>query len=232
MYKAYNWQFNKEIVSIFDEHIKKSVPLYKMFHKDIVDMSVYFAQKNSNIIDIGTSTGVLASDLYRINKDRNIKCIGIDIEEDMIREASSRYPELELEFECVNALSFDYTNASVVTIMLTLQFLSKKDREHLLKKIHDEMNLGGAVFIVEKIRTNNLEIHDIYNDIYYDFKRESFSDTEILEKNISLRGIMKPLTLDKNIEILNNAGFSTYDIFLKYNNFVGILTVKEKRNYE
>lgn len=230
MYKAYNWQFNKEIVSIFDEHIKKSVPLYKMFHKDIVDMSVYFAQKNSSIVDIGTSTGVLASDLYEINKDRNIECIGIDIEEDMIYEASKRYPQVK--FECANALSFDYTNVSVVTAMLTLQFLSKKDREYLLKKIHDEMNLGGAVFIVEKIRTNNLEIHDIYNDIYYDFKRESFSDTEILEKNISLRGIMKPLTLDKNIEILNNAGFSTYDIFLKYNNFVGILAVKEKHHDE
>lgn len=226
MYKPYNWQFNKEVVSIFDEHIKKSVPLYKTFHKDIVDMSVYFAQKNSNIVDIGTSTGVLVSDLYNINKNRNIKCIGIDIEEDMINEASKRYPDVE--FICADALSFDFSNTSVVTIMLTLQFLSNKDREFLLKKIHDEMNLGGAVFIVEKIRTSNPEIHDIYNDIYYDFKREGFSDTEILEKNISLRGIMKPLTLDKNIEIIQNAGFSTYDIFLKYNNFIGILAVKEK----
>lgn len=226
MYKAYNWQFNKEIVSIFDEHIEKSVPLYKIFHKDIIDMSVYFAQKKSTIVDVGASTGVLISDLYKINKDRDVECIGIDIEEDMIYEASRRYPEIE--FKCENALSFDYTNTSVVTIVLTLQFLSEKDRVCLLKKIYNEMNLGGAVFIVEKIRTNNLEIHDIYNDIYYDFKRENFSDTEILEKNISLRGIMKPLTLDKNIEALKNAGFSTYDIFLKYNNFVGILAVKEK----
>lgn len=225
MYKAYNWGFNKNVVSVFDEHVEKSVPLYKTFHKNIVDISVYFAQKNSTIIDIGTSTGVLASDLYEINKNRNISCIGIDIEEDMINEALKRYPQIE--FKCVNALDFDYTNSSVVTIMLTLQFLSKEDREKLLKKIYNELNMGGAVFIVEKIRTANVEIHDIYNDIYYDFKRNSFSDTEILDKNLSLRGIMNPLTLSKNIEMIENAGFSTYDIFLKCNNFVGILAVKE-----
>lgn len=225
MYSPYNWKFNKEVVSIFDEHINKSVPLYKMFHQDIVDMSVYFAQKNSQIIDIGSSTGVLISDLYKINKDRNVSCIGIDVEKDMIAEAQNRYKDIH--FRCVDALEFDYTDSSVVSIVLTLQFLNKRDRELLLKKIYKEMNYGGAVFIVEKIRTTNLEIHDIYNDIYYDFKRKNFSDTEILEKNISLRGIMKPLSLEDNIDIIKKAGFSKYDIFLKYNNFVGILAIKE-----
>lgn len=227
MYKAYDWKFNKNVVSVFDEHVIKSVPLYKDFHKNIVNMSVYFAQKNTNIIDVGTSTGVLLADLNEINKSRNVSCIGLDIEQDMIEEASNRYPHLN--FECINALEFDFTNASVVTIVLTLQFLSKEDRELLLKKIYDEMNVGGALFIVEKVRTPNMEIHDMYNDIYYDFKRKSFTDSEILDKNMSLRGIMNPTTLSKNIEMIENAGFSTNDIFFKYNNFVGLVAIKEKK---
>lgn len=227
MYKAYDWKFNKDVVSVFDEHVIKSVPLYKDFHKNIVNMSVYFAQKNTNIIDVGTSTGVLLADLNEINKSRNVSCIGLDIEQDMIKEASNRYPYLN--FECINALEFDFTNASVVTIVLTLQFLSKEDRELLLKKIYDEMNVGGALFIVEKVRTPNMEIHDMYNDIYYDFKRKSFTDSEILDKNMSLRGIMNPTTLSKNIEMIENAGFSTNDIFFKYNNFVGLVAIKENK---
>ena len=46
MYDKYNWRFNDEVVKVFDEHVKKSVPLYQLFHKDILDMSVYFVQNN------------------------------------------------------------------------------------------------------------------------------------------------------------------------------------------
>lgn len=66
----------------------------------------------------------------------------------------------------------------------------------------------------------------IYNDMYYDFKRNNFNDTDILDKNVSLRGIMKPLTLEENINILKESGFSEYEVFLKYNNFVGIMAIK------
>ena len=224
MYKPYDWQFNKETVKVFDKHIENSVPLYKEFHKNIVNMSIYFAQRDTNIVDIGSSTGVLTYDLFKMNESRNITAIGLDIEEDMIIESSKRYPEID--FKNINALKFDYSNTSVITMVLTLQFLSKDNRKLLLKKIYNEMNAGGAIFIVEKVRTDNLEIHDIYNDMYYDFKRNSFSDTDILDKNVSLRGIMKPLTLRENIDILKEAGFSEYEVFLKYNNFVGIMVIK------
>ena len=224
MYKPYDWRFNKDTVKVFDKHIENSVPLYKEFHKNIVNMSVYFAQRDTKIVDIGSSTGVLTYDLFKINQSRNITVIGLDIEKDMIAESSVRYPDIN--FKNINALDFDYTNSSVITIVLTLQFLSKSDRKLLLQKIYNEMNVGGAIFIVEKVRTSNLEIHDIYNDMYYDFKRNNFNDTDILDKNISLRGIMKPLTLDENLNILKEVGFLEYEIFLKYNNFVGIMAIK------
>ena len=224
MYNKYNWRFDKEMVNNFDDHVKKSVPLYEEFHKDIINMSVYFSQKNTKIIDIGTSTGVLLNDLYNINKHRNIECIGIDIEKDMIEECNNRYNNLK--FEVCDALDFDYTNSSIITSVLTLQFINKKERKEIIKKIYNEMNEDGALFIVEKIKNNIPDIHDIYNDIYYDFKRDNLTDEDVLDKNVSLRGVMKPLTLQDNIQILNNAGFNKIDVFMKYNNFVGLLAIK------
>lgn len=224
MYNKYNWRFNKEMVNNFDDHVKKSVPLYEEFHKDIINMSVYFSQKNTKIIDIGTSTGVLLNDLYNINKHRNIECIGIDIEKDMIEECNNRYNNLK--FEVCDALDFDYTNSSIITSVLTLQFINKKERKEIIKKIYNEMNEDGSLFIVEKIKNNIPDIHDIYNDIYYDFKRDNLTDEDVLDKNVSLRGVMKPLTLQDNIQILKNAGFNKIDMFMKYNNFVGLLAIK------
>ena len=224
MYDKYNWRFNDEVVKVFDEHVKKSVPLYQLFHKDILDMSVYFVQNNTNVIDIGTSTGVLLKGLYDINKSRNAKYIGIDIEESMINECNNRYEDME--FKVCDALDYDYSNSSVITAMLSFQFIPKKERVKILSKIYNGLNEDGAFFMVEKIKNNIPDIHDIYNDIYYDFKRENIKDEEILDKNISLRGIMKPLTLEENISNLKEVGFNKIDIFMKYNNFVGIIAIK------
>ena len=224
MYNKYNWRFNKEIVDIFNEHIRKSIPLYDDIQKDIADMSVYFSQSGSNIIDIGTSTGNLINKLYTLNNNRNINFIGIDNETDMINNCLNQYKNIN--FKLCDALDYDYTNSSIVTSMLSLQFMSKNKRKSLIENIYKGLNEDGVLFIVEKVKNDIIDIHDIYNDIYYDFKRLNLNDTEILDKNMSIRGIMKPLTLKENIEMLENAGFEKIDIFFKKLNFVGIISIK------
>ena len=42
MYDKYNWRFNDEVVKVFDEHVKKSVPLYQLFHEDILNFGKQF----------------------------------------------------------------------------------------------------------------------------------------------------------------------------------------------
>lgn len=224
MYNKYNWRFNKDIVNIFDSHIKKSIPMYDEFQKNIADMSVYFTQKNSNVVDIGTSTGNLIFRLKEINKHRNLTFNGLDIENDMIEYCIEHFKDIN--FKLCDALDYDYSNTSVITSMLSLQFMNKSDRIVLLEKIYNEMCVDGALFIVEKVKNDIVDLHDIYNDIYYDFKRENLSDSEILDKNMSIRGVSKPLSLDDNIKMLKDAGFKKIDIFLKSMNFVGIIAIK------
>lgn len=224
MYEKYNWRFNEEVTKNFDNHVNKSVPMYKEFHKSISEMSVYFTQMGSNVIEVGTSTGTLINKISEYNKVRNLKYIGIDIEESMINECKIRYNHIDFKVE--NALDCSYINSSVVIAMLSFQFMKKEERKKVIKKIYNEMNDDGALFIVEKVKTEILDIHDIYNDLYYDFKRENLVDKEILDKNSSLRGVMKPLTLNENINQIKKAGFKKVDVFLKYNNFAGLVCIK------
>lgn len=224
MYDKYNWRFDDKVTKVFDDHVTKSVPMYDEFHNVIADMSVYFTQMGTNVVDVGTSTGTLINKIKENNIHRKLTYTGIDIEESMINECNRRYKDMS--FEVNNALNYSYNNASVVTCMLSLQFMQKSERIELINKIYKEMNYDGALFIVEKIKTEVLDIHDIYNDLYYDFKRINNVDSEILDKNASLRGVMKPITLNDNVKILKNAGFKKVDIFMKYNNFAGILAIK------
>lgn len=222
----YSWRFNKEVVGEFDEHVRQSVPLYEVFHASILDLAKYYITPNSDIIDVGTSTGHFINSIYEDKLDRNNKYVGVDIEPDMITECRERYKDKDISFILSDAIEVDYKNASVITLILLLQFMKKPERIKLLQHIHDSVKIGTALFIVEKIKTPNLDIHDMYVDVYYDFKRsQGLSDTEILDKNTSLRGVMFPETLPEILRILDFIGFDT-EVNVKYNNFASIIAVK------
>lgn len=221
-----NWKFNKHIVQQFDEHITKSIPYYEIFHNNILELAKYHIRKNTEVIDIGTSTGTLIKSLYDKYGQKQYSYIGVDIQKCMIKECKKRYKKDNINFIVEDSLNINYKNSSIISIVLVLQFMSLTDRIKLLKKIYNEIDVDSCVFIVEKILTSNVRMNSAYSDLYYDFKRDmGLSDKEILDKNYLLRGIMKPITLEESLEILKDIGFKV-DINMKYNNFVSLVAVK------
>ncbi|EPB8177075.1 methyltransferase (plasmid) [Clostridium perfringens] len=224
MYKDYNWEFDEEVARNFDIHVRKSVQMYEEFHELISKMSKFFIEDDTNVLDIGTSTGELLKKLVCPN--RNCKYIGIDNKVAMVNKAIEKLGD-EFFIENIDIKDYKISNCSVITMVLVLQFLKISDRQDVINKIYSALNKGGAFFFVDKIRTENVIINDIYNDLYYDFKlRKGLNSHEILQKNRSLRGIQKTMSLDENLNIIKKAGFNTIDIFMKYNNFIGILAIK------
>ena len=115
----------------------------------------------------------------------------------------------------------------MIVSMFTMQFIPIKHRQKVFKKIYKSLNVGGAFILFEKIRANNAIFQDLFNFLYFDFKKnKNFGSNEILNKEKSLRGIMKPLTLDQNNELLKKAGFKNITPIIQYVNFVGILCIK------
>lgn len=226
MYDDYNWKFDKDTIENFDSHVNSSVPLYKEFHNVAIEISKYFIRDNTKIVDIGCSTGVFLNSLKK-EIDRNNEWLGIDVSTSMIEECKKRYYNDNIKFILSDGFDIDYTNTSLVTFILTLQFIPKHKREQLLQKIYNNIDVGTCIIIVEKIKSSNLEFNDIYNDLYYDFKEsQGLTPDDILKKNRSLRGIMKPLTIDTNLSIFKKVGFSC-EVNLKYCNFVMFTLVKD-----
>ncbi|HEK8846048.1 TPA: methyltransferase domain-containing protein [Clostridioides difficile] len=223
-YKDYRWRFDEEVAEKFDEHVRQSVCMYDEFQKNIVKMSKFFIDNNSNILDVGTSTGELLSRM----KDERFNCnwVGIDTELAMVNKAKKKLGE-GFKIENADILNYKVDNCSVITMMLVLQFIKDKEKQIAINNIYNSLNKGGAFFFVDKIKVKVSSINDLYNDIYYDFKIEKgLTFEEIIKKNKSLRGIQKTITLEENIALFKNAGFENIDIFQKYNNFVGILAIK------
>jgi tRNA (cmo5U34)-methyltransferase len=162
----------------------------------------------------------------RLPYNPTCRYIGIDTEEGMINKAQEKLED-KYELQVGDILNYNIVNCSLITMVLVLQFIKNKDKELALQNIYNSLNEGGAFIFVDKIKTPVLDIHDMYNDLYYDFKRENgLTDTEIIDKNVSLRGVQKCLTVEENLQLMWNVGFRKTDIFLKYNNFVGIIAIK------
>lgn len=208
----------------FDEHINWSIRGYQNLLNDVVSFSRYFIEDDTNVVDIGCSTGKLTQALIEHNEDLipNANYIGVEIAEGF-REALN-----DRSFTCIldDIRNYDFKNCSLVTSIFTLQFMPKKDRQTVIEKIYDGLNVGGGFIFSEKIDCVNSRLQDMITFNYYDFKRERFDTEDIMNKERTLRHMLKPNTWKEIEEMILNAGFKTVEQFWRNHNFLGAIAIK------
>ena len=225
-----NWKFDKEIVNIFDSHVRKSVPLYDNFHNIIGDLSEWFVEDNTNVYDIGASTGIGLNNLISHNINKKVNYIGVDSSAEMLKKARNNLKNCNatlINGDITNS-DIEIYNASFITSILTLQFIPRRKRIQVIKKAYKGLNKGGALVIVEKVIGNNARFDEMFIELYHDFKLSNgLSEKEVFAKSRAIRGVMSPNTVQENIDILKEVGFKDIDIFFKWCNFAGIIAVKQ-----
>ncbi|AKO95007.2 hypothetical protein BEH_07920 [Priestia filamentosa] len=228
IYKECDWKFDKEVVPIFESHVRKSVPMYEEIHSLINDISGWFIEDDTNVYDIGTSTGETLTNLLNSYPNKKAKYFGIDSSLEMIEKAKEKLKYNNVQFihdDVTEGFTFD--NASLTVSMLTMMFISEKKRQNLVDKIYKGLNKGGAFILVEKVIGSNARFNEIWIELYHQLKlKNDIDEKDVFAKSRAIRGVLKPYTVQENIHMLESAGFTKIDTFFKWNNFVGILCVK------
>jgi len=225
--KRSDWSFEGDVFKNFDEHIKKSVPLYDEGHKLIVNLSDYFIRNNPLVYDIGSSTGSFFEKLTKKN-DKKIKMIGIEPSLNMYKFSLDRFKKNKaVSFINDDVLNVKFEKSDMVILYYTLQFIPPKNRAILLTRIYESLNWGGALFLFEKVRASDARFQDILSNTYIEYKLESgFSSEEIFNKQRSLRGILEPFSSQGNIDNLIRSGFKDIITISKYIQFEGFMAIK------
>ena len=222
------WSFNnKKIVSKFKQHINNSIPLYNDGHDIITQISKNILSNKSVVTDLGCSLGELIFKIYNCNSKKNIKYIGIDKSENMIKKALKLYSNDNFYFYNKDILKYEIDKSDLIISYYTLQFLPTNRRIYILKKIYNSLNKNGAFIYFEKTTVKNKDIDKFNLDIYYNFKKKSgYTNKQILNKKHLLKGKIMPLTSEKNIYDLKKSGFKKIGLILKYSYFEGYLCLK------
>ena len=218
----------------FDEHIEKSIRGYSQLMDDVISLSRHFVEKGTSVVDIGCSTGKMTKALIDYNLDHienGVEFIGIEIADGFQKDLRKREEEIKkyysnVHFEQSDARYYDYQECSLITSIFTLQFMPKCDRKETLQSVYDGLNSGGAYIFAEKTICENALVQDMITFNYYDYKRKSFTTEDIMDKERTLRHMMKPNTWKEIEGMLTEVGFSVIQPFWRNHAFVGALAVK------
>ena len=216
----------------FDSHIEKSIRGYTHLIEDVVSFSRYFIENNTNVIDIGCSTGKMTKALidYNIDHCKKASYIGLEIADGFVKDLEKRKNELKyysnVKFDYCDARNYEYNNCSLITSIFTLQFMPKSDRKSLLENIYNGLNCGGGYIFAEKTICENAFMQDMITFNFYDYKRKSFSTEDIMNKEKELRHMMKPNTWKEIEDMLYSSGFEKIQPFWRNHAFVGAIAVK------
>lgn len=228
-----DFNFGSATAAVFDDMLVRSVPQYLETQRMMGELVADFAVPGTNIYDLGcsTCTTFLNLDNY-LPKDAAYNFVGIDNSEAMLVKARTRLDEhgfvrpTELRVADLND-GVEISNASVVVLNLTLQFVRPLNRNAVVANIFRGLNPGGCLILVEKV----LGEHSIFNRLfikhYYEFKqRNGYSELEIAQKREALENVLIPYRFIENFEMLRREGFQEMDVFIKWYNFCGMIAVK------
>jgi len=226
-----DFNFGEKVASVFDDMLVRSVPFYQEIQRMITELALDFVVDGTNVYDLGCSTGTTLLNLNR-NIGKRAKFFGIDYSEDMLAKCREKLSENNFsgEYELVCAdlnKEIHIENASVVVMVLTLQFIRPLYREKIIESIFRGMNDNGCLILVEKVLGEDSLFNRLFIKYYYDMKKRSgYSDLEIAQKREALENVLIPYKLLENRELLLKQGFRYCDVFFKWYNFSCLVAVK------
>jgi len=213
----------------FDQHIDQSIRGYSDLRKDIVSISRYFVENDTNVVDIGCSQGTLIRSIRDINTQApRAMYYGIDINEAFQQHWKD---EDNLKYLLEDAKEWEgLQNLSLAISVFTFQFVPERHRLGLMKKIYDNLVEGGAFVFSEKVFSINAKIQNMMEFIYYDHKKKHFTEKQILDKEQELRHLAKLTNEDLLIKQLLSIGFRGIQTFWRNHNFIGVIAMKLPKN--
>lgn len=204
--------------------ISRSIPLYADVQRSVPVLAELLDHDPIKVVDLGCSTGTSLIHLARSLKHRNLELVGIDNSNAMLDKCREKLANLgltdQIETQQADISQFEFSEASVVLMNYTLQFVEVEKRPTILRRIRDSLQPGGFLLVSEKVIHEQVAMDHALVELYFEFKRrQGYSELEISRKRDALENVLVPLTVDGNIQLLQNAGFQRVEVLLKWFNF-------------
>lgn len=232
---AGRWEFDESVTENFDKMLENSIPEYRTMRDLTHRIGRNFVRESGNVVDFGASRGE-ALNPFVVDGCAD-KYYALEISGPMVAVLKQRYQDNSrvevLNFDLRDRNIYQYSpftpaRTCLALSIFTLQFIPIEHRQFVLRQIYKSLVPGGAFILVEKVLGNTAELDELLVSEYYKFKNKSgYSYEDIQRKRAALEGVLVPVTMDWNRELLRSAGFNQIDCFYRNLNFGGLVAIKE-----
>lgn len=225
-----DFEFDARVADVFDNMISRSVPGYRQILDLIGLIAETRAQADTRCYDLGCSLGA-ATLMLRRHVPASCHVIGVDNSAAMIERCRANvardHSGATVEIMEQDLQDTAISNASVVTLNFTLQFIPPDEREEVLARIFAGMNPGGALVLAEKVAFEDETRQQFLTGLHHDFKRyHGYTDLEIAQKRAALENVMIPESVETHLARLERVGFQTAIEMSRCINFSSIVAVR------
>ncbi len=238
-----SFSFNQSVVDVFPDMLRRSVPGYESIITQSALLASRHVQPASHLYDLGSSLGATSIAM----RDALMQCAPASTQQCEIHAVDNAPAMINASRKIIdvsaptadlstitpiilheaNLEDYAMTNASVIAMNFTLQFVNPDARGLLMKKIADALNPGGALILSEKVRFSDSVVNEMHIDMYHAFKSANgYSDLEISQKRTALENVLVPDTLDEHRERLLSAGFNHCTVWFQCFNFASLIAIK------
>ena len=216
--------FSFDTIDNFDNHISTHITNYPALRKAISFIADSFIIRGKRVYDIGCSTGSLIRSLDAKYSERRVEYTGIDINynfsKDFVDSDTIKFNKADI------TRGYNYTDASLIISLFTLQFIDPKERFKILDSIADSLDVGYGFIIGEKTYPDSAFAYKVLEDGSLDAKLDTgIAKEEVAKKPSSLRSIMRPFEAEL-LESELRARFSSVTVIWASYNFKAYLCVK------
>ncbi|WP_417688093.1 carboxy-S-adenosyl-L-methionine synthase CmoA [Pseudidiomarina sp.] len=228
-----DFAFDQRVVEVFPDMINRSVPGYQSILQGIHQLTRRFAQADSTLYDLGCSLGAATLAMRQGAQDlTGVSMVAVDNSAAMVERCRLHLEgyrsAIPVEVKCEDIRNTAITDASVVTMNFTLQFVPPEQRQTVLQTIYDGLKPGGALLLSEKFKSENATMNEVLVDLHHEFKRANgYSELEISQKRAAIENVMRIDSLETHKQRLEEVGFSAVQVWFQCYNFAALLAVKD-----
>ncbi len=226
-----DFAFDEQVADVFPDMIRRSVPGYESVISMLGVFASRYVQGGTRVYDLGCSLGAATLAIRRHIQCSDARIIAVDNARAMVegckKHIAADCSEIPVEVYCQDLRETPISNASLVTLNFTLQFIDPEQRDSIIQTIYDGLVVGGVLVLSEKIIFEDPQQQALFTELHHDFKRANgYSDLEISQKRQAIENVLKPDSLSVHEERLRKAGFRTVQCWFQCFNFISLFAIK------
>lgn len=200
--------------SEYDQNIRKSIPLYDLFHEATINIVTSCNANPSIWVDIGCGTGTFVERAYNL----------FPATEFLLTDPSAAMLEVAAEklkgkdrvtiLGPIEAAQLSLAKqADVITAIQSLHYCKPKPRKDSITNCYRQLKSGGVFVTFENIKPLTERGIAIGKDNWQRFEVRAGKSVEDARKHIARFGVEYfPLTIEEHLELLRFACFSTVEL--------------------